>query len=73
MIGLAAEDLVDVRRWAICGALVVGAHAGLAAAMVTWSDSERSVVAVRRHRGRFRSDRGGADAGGKRDPPAQSR
>ena len=39
MMGLAAEDLVDVRRWAICGALVVGAHAGVAAAMVTWSES----------------------------------
>ena len=29
MMGLKAEDLLDVRRWAICGAVVVGAHAGL--------------------------------------------
>jgi protein TonB len=39
MIGLAAEDLVDLRRWAICGAVVVLAHGGIAAAMVTWHES----------------------------------
>jgi protein TonB len=40
MIGLAAEDWIDVRRWLICGAVVLGAHAGLGAAMVHWSDSD---------------------------------
>lgn len=38
MMGLKAEDLLDVRRWAICGAVVVGAHAGIAATMVKWND-----------------------------------
>lgn len=39
MIGLAAEDWIDVRRWAICGAVVLGAHAGFGAAML-WHGSE---------------------------------
>jgi protein TonB len=38
MIGLAAEDLADLRRWAISGAVVVLVHGGIAAAMVTWHD-----------------------------------
>jgi protein TonB len=38
MIGLAAEDLTDLRRWAICAAVVVLAHGGIAAAMVNWHD-----------------------------------
>jgi protein TonB len=40
MIGLAAEDWIDVRRWFICGVVVVGAHAAIGAAMVHWTDSE---------------------------------
>ena len=39
MMGLAAEDAGDLRRWAICGAVVCGRACGMAAAMVTWSDS----------------------------------
>ncbi len=51
MMALKAEDLIDLRRWAICGAVVVGAHAGLGAVMVHWSDSAdaslpTSVIAV---------------------------
>src|SRR2546426_560318 len=38
MIGLAAEDLADLRRWAMCAAVVVLAHGGIAAAMVTWHE-----------------------------------
>jgi protein TonB len=38
MIGLAAEDLADLRRWAICGAVVVLAHGAIAAAIVNWHD-----------------------------------
>ena len=39
MIALAAEDLIDLRRWALCAALVALAHGGIAAAMVTWRDA----------------------------------
>jgi periplasmic protein TonB len=39
MIALAAEELIDLRRWALCAALVVLAHGGIAAAMVTWRDA----------------------------------
>ena len=42
MIGFAAEDLVDLRRWAICGAIVVLTHGGIAAAMVNWRDSDEA-------------------------------
>ena len=42
MIGFAAEDLVDLRRWAICGAIVVLTHAGIAAAMVGWGDPDEA-------------------------------
>ena len=38
MIGLAAEDLADLRRWAICGAVVVLAHGSIAAGMVAWRE-----------------------------------
>jgi periplasmic protein TonB len=40
MIGFTAEALVDLRRWAICGAIVVLTHAGIAAAMVGWGDPD---------------------------------
>jgi protein TonB len=40
MIGLAAEDWIDVRRWLVCGLVVLGAHAAVGAAMVHWNDSE---------------------------------
>ena len=42
MIGFAAEDLVDLRRWTICGAIVVLTHGGIAAAMVNWRDSDEA-------------------------------
>jgi protein TonB len=38
MIGLAAEDFADLRRWAISGAIVVFAYGGIATAMVNWHD-----------------------------------
>jgi periplasmic protein TonB len=38
MMALAAEDIADLRRWAICGAVIVLAHGGLAAGMVTWGE-----------------------------------
>jgi protein TonB len=40
MIALAPEDFADLRRWAICAAVVVLAHGGFAAAMVTWHDDD---------------------------------
>jgi hypothetical protein len=33
-----AEDLADLRRWVMCGAIVVLAHGAIAAAMVSWRD-----------------------------------
>ena len=42
MMGFAADDLVDLRRWAICGAIVVLTHGGIAAAMVNWRDSDEA-------------------------------
>ena len=42
MIGFTAEDLVDLRRWAVCGAIVVLTHGGIAAAMVHWRDSDEA-------------------------------
>jgi protein TonB len=39
MIALAAEDIADLRRWLISGAIVVLAHGAVAAA-VAWQDSE---------------------------------
>jgi protein TonB len=38
MTWLAAEDLADLRRWAISGAVVATAYGGIAAAMVTWHE-----------------------------------
>lgn len=38
MIALAPEDLADLRRWAICAAIVVLAHGGFAGAMATWRE-----------------------------------
>ena len=38
MRAFTAEDIVDLRRWAICGAVVVFAHGGIGAAMVTWHE-----------------------------------
>lgn len=42
MMTLAPEDLADLRRWAICGAIVLLAHGGIAAGMVTWREDEGS-------------------------------
>jgi len=39
MIAFAAEDLADLRRWAISGAIVVAAYGGIAVAMVNWHDT----------------------------------
>ena len=33
MIGFTPDDLVDLRRWAVCAAVVVLTHGGIAAAM----------------------------------------
>ena len=38
MIGSSPEDVADLRRWVISGALVVLAHGGIAAAMVSWHE-----------------------------------
>jgi periplasmic protein TonB len=38
MIALAADDIADLRRWAICGAVIVLAHGGIAAGMVNWGE-----------------------------------
>jgi len=38
MMALAADDIADLRRWAICGAVIVLAHGGLAAGMVNWGE-----------------------------------
>jgi periplasmic protein TonB len=38
MSWLAAEELADLRRWAICGAVVMLAHGAIAAALVNWRD-----------------------------------
>jgi periplasmic protein TonB len=40
MMGLAPEDIADLRRWAFCGAVIVLAHGGIAAAMVNWQDPD---------------------------------
>ena len=39
MIGFSAEDIADLRRWAVSGAIVVFAYGGIAAAMVTWHEA----------------------------------
>src|SRR5262249_8219807 len=38
MIALAPEDVADLRRWMISGAVVVLVYGGVAAAMVSWRD-----------------------------------
>jgi protein TonB len=38
MMALAADDIADLRRWAICGAVIVLAHGGLAAGIVNWGE-----------------------------------
>ena len=40
MIRLAAVDWIYIRRWLVCGAIVLCAHAAIGAAMVKWADSE---------------------------------
>jgi len=37
-MALSAEDVTDLRRWAMCGAIVVLAHGAVAARMVNWRD-----------------------------------
>jgi periplasmic protein TonB len=39
MMALSREEIADLRRWAICGAVIVLAHGAIAAGMVTWSDT----------------------------------
>ena len=41
MIALSPEDIADLRRWAICGAVIVLAH-GLPAWVVAWPDPDES-------------------------------
>ena len=38
MIALAIEDVADLRRWLISGAVVVLAHGAIAAAMLPWHE-----------------------------------
>jgi periplasmic protein TonB len=38
MMALSADDLADLRRWAICGAIIVLTHSAIAAGMVKWRD-----------------------------------
>ena len=38
MMALAADDIADLRRWAICGAVIVLAHGGIAAGIVNWGE-----------------------------------
>lgn len=38
MIAFSPEDLADLRRWAISGAIVVLVYGGIASAMVTWHE-----------------------------------
>jgi protein TonB len=38
MIAFSPEDIADLRRWAISGAVVVAAYGGVATAMVGWHD-----------------------------------
>jgi periplasmic protein TonB len=42
MMLFGAQDLADLRRWAICGAVVVLAHGGIATGMVIWRDSDEA-------------------------------
>src|SRR5262245_66253993 len=38
MMALAADDIADLRRWALCGAAIVLAHGGIAAGIVNWGE-----------------------------------
>jgi periplasmic protein TonB len=38
MMALSAEDLADLRRWLISGAIIVFAHGGIATGMVNWRE-----------------------------------
>jgi periplasmic protein TonB len=38
MTALSAQDLADLRRWAICGAVIVLAHGAIAAGTVNWRE-----------------------------------
>jgi len=42
MMALSAEDLADLRRWAICGAIIVLAHGTIAASVVNWHETIES-------------------------------
>lgn len=42
MMLFGAEDIADLRRWAICGAVVVLVHGGIATGMVMWRDSDEA-------------------------------
>ena len=39
MIALAPEMPAELRRWAVCGAVAVLAHVGLAAGMIGWREA----------------------------------
>jgi protein TonB len=41
-MALSPEDIADLRRWAICGAVIVLAHGGIAAGVVNWDDADES-------------------------------
>jgi periplasmic protein TonB len=38
MMALSAQDLADLRRWSICGAVIVLAHGTIAASVVNWHE-----------------------------------
>jgi protein TonB len=38
MMALSAQDLADLRRWAICGAIIVLAHGAIAAGTINWRE-----------------------------------
>ena len=46
MIAFTAQDLADLRRWAISGAIVVAAYGGVAVAMVSWHDPSEGTDAA---------------------------
>jgi periplasmic protein TonB len=39
MMALSAQDLADLRRWAICGAVIVLAHATIAGSVINWHET----------------------------------
>jgi protein TonB len=38
MMALSADDIADLRRWAICGAVIVLAHGAIAAGTINWRE-----------------------------------